>query len=223
MGGYLRQLVGLSSVAVVGTTTPVRHEMRNNTVRRRSHENLFHCRTASAVWAVLIVPLFATIAAPPVAAQNPITAPPGQTVMVPAGDTITCTDCVALLTQGPPGGTIIAPGPFTLNVTSNGGFTAGANVLFGTGGTIQLNNGTIINIDNLLQFGPGATAVFAQSGLITGTNVNITGSGFQSTALQAETGGQIIWSGGAITMTNNTNSGVIVARTGGAVDDRYDL
>ena len=90
MGGYLRQLVGLSSVAVVGTTTPVRHEMRNNTVRRRSHENLFHCRPASAVWAVLIVPLFATIAAPPVAAQ--LIAPPGQTVMVPAGDTITCTN-----------------------------------------------------------------------------------------------------------------------------------
>ena len=200
----------------------------NNTVRRHSHENLFHCRPASAVWAALIVPLFATIAAPPAAAQLPIIAGPGQSVTVPPGDTITCTNCTALTASG---GTITAPGPFTLDVTSGGPggapppalFTAGANVLFGTGGTIQLNNGTIINIDNLQTSGPGATAVIAQSGLITGKDVNITGSGFQSTALQAETGGQIIWSGGAITMTNNTNSGVIVARTGGAVDDRYDL
>src|SRR5262249_41810238 len=44
-------------------------KLRNNRVRRHSHETLFHCRPASAVWAVLIVPLFATIAAPPAAAQ----------------------------------------------------------------------------------------------------------------------------------------------------------
>jgi hypothetical protein len=47
-------------------------------------------------------------------------------------------------------------------------------------------------------------------GLITGTNVNINGSGFASSALAAQ-GGQIIWNGGTITMTNNTASGVITA------------
>src|SRR6516162_11869273 len=149
--------------------------MRNNTARRHSHENLFHCRATLAVWAALIVPLFATIAAPPAAAQ--IVAGPGQSVTVPPNTIITCTNCDALLTQGPPGGTITAPGPFTLNVTSGGPsgavFTAGANVLFNTGGMIQLSNGTINNINNLQTSGPGATGVLAQSGLITGTNVNI--------------------------------------------------
>ena len=112
-------------------------KLRNNTVRRRSHENLFHCRATLAVWAALIVPLFATIAAPPAAAQ--IVAGPGQSVTVPPNTIITCTDCVALETLGPPGGTITtAPGPFTLNVTSTGIFTAGANVLPVTGGVIQL-------------------------------------------------------------------------------------
>ena len=168
--------------------------MRNNTVRRRSHENLFHCRPASAVWAALIVPLFATIAAPPAAAQ--ITAGPGgPPVTVPPGTVITCTDCVALETLGPPGGTINAGAnvpalPFTLNVTSTGTFTAGANVLFGTGGVIGLNNGTINNVT--AAGGIGATAVLAQSGLISGTNVNINGSGFQSSALEAQSGGQIM-------------------------------
>src|SRR5262249_28568608 len=191
-------------------------KLRNNTVRRRSHENLFHCRASLAVWAAVIVPLFATIAAPPAAAQ--IVAGPGQSVTVPPNTIITCTDCVALETLGPPGGTITtAPGPFTLNVTSTGFFTAGANVLFGTGGVIQLNNGTINNISPIGPGGPGATAVLAQSGLITGTNVNINGSGFQSSALEAQSGGQIIWTGGAITMTNNTASGVIVAWQGGTV------
>jgi len=82
-----------------GTTTPGRHEMRNNTVRRHSHENLFHCRATLGVWAALIVPLFATIAAQPAGAQ--ITAPTGTTVAVPAGTTITCIDCVALSVPGP--------------------------------------------------------------------------------------------------------------------------
>src|SRR5262249_33958720 len=194
-------------------------KLRNNTVRRHSHENLFHCRPASAVWAAVIVPLFATIAAPPAAAQ--IVAGPGQSVTVPPNTIITCTDCVALETQGPPGGTITAGAnvpalPFTLNVTSTGTFTAGANVLPNTGGVIQLNNGTINNI-NTVPGGPGATAVLAQSGLITGTNVNINGSGFQSSALEAQSGGQIIWTDGAITMTGNTASGVITAWSGGTV------
>src|SRR5215475_5541184 len=69
-------------------------KLRNNTVRRRSHENLFHCHATVAVWAALIVPLFATIAAPPAAAQ--ITAGPGgPPVTVPPGTVITCTNCVA--------------------------------------------------------------------------------------------------------------------------------
>jgi len=161
--------------------------MRNNTVRRRSHENLFHCRPASAVWAALIVPLFATITALPAAAQ--IIAAPGQSVTVLPNTTITCTDCVALLTQGPPGGMITAPGLFTLNVNSTGLFTAGANVLPNTGGEIHLNSGTINNTTNA--GGIGATGVLSQSGLITGTNVNINGSGFQSSALEAQSGGQI--------------------------------
>ena len=63
---------------------------RNNTLGRRSLQSLFTGRAAWAVWAVLIVPLFATIAAPPALAQ--ITAGPGQSVTVPAGDTITCTN-----------------------------------------------------------------------------------------------------------------------------------
>jgi hypothetical protein len=114
--------------------------MRNNTVRRHWHENLFHCCPASAVWAALIVPLLATIAAPPAAAQ--IIAGPGQTVLVPPNAIITCTNCVAL---SAPGGTITAPAGFTLNVDSTGVFTAGANVPFLTGGMIQLNNGGTIN------------------------------------------------------------------------------
>src|SRR5262249_42333544 len=185
-------------------------KLRNNTVRRRSHENLFHCRASLAVWAAVIVPLFATIAAPPAAAQ--IIAGPGQSVTVPAGDTITCTNCVALFA---PGGTITAAGPFTLNVNSTGLFTAGANVPALTGGLIQLNNGTLNKTTPA--GGIGATAVLAQSGLITGTNVNINGSGFQSSALEAQSGGQIIWTGGAITMTGNTASGVITAWSGGTV------
>src|SRR5262249_56427407 len=129
-------------------------------------------RPASAVWAALIVPLFATIAAPPAAAQ--IVAGPGQSVTVPPNTIITCTNCVALETQGPPGGTITtAPGPFTLNVTDTGAFTAGANVLFGTGGVIRLDNGTIKNIAPL-GGGVGATPVFAQTGLIPPTNVTTT-------------------------------------------------
>src|SRR5262245_37409579 len=111
MGRCLRQLVVLSSVGA-------------------------NCRPASVVWAALIIPLFATITALPAAAQ--IIAAPGQSVTVPPNTTITCTDCVALLTQGPPGGMITAPGLFTLNVTSTGIFTAGANVLPVTGGVIQL-------------------------------------------------------------------------------------
>src|SRR5262249_41593840 len=149
-------------------------KLRNNTVRRRSHENLFHCRASLAVWAALIVALFATIAAPPAAAQ--ISTPPDQTV--PPNTTITCTNCVALFA---PGGTITAPaGPFTLNVNSTGLFTAGANVPALTGGMIQLNNGTINNTTTAGFI--GATGVLSQSGLITGTNVNINGSGFQSSA-----------------------------------------
>src|SRR5262245_39812251 len=98
-----------------------------------AHENLFHCRPASAVWAALIVPLFATIAAPPAAAQ--ITAPTGTSVTVLPNTTITCADCVALSVPGPaPPGTIIALGPFTLNVTSTSAFTAGANTQTGSGG-----------------------------------------------------------------------------------------
>src|SRR5262245_1689351 len=193
-----------------GSGQRLRGGLRSNTVRRRSHENLFHCRATLAVWAALIVPLFATIAAPPAAAQ--IIAGPGQTVPVPPGTTIPCTACVAL---SAPGGTITAPGPFTLNVNSTGLFTAGANVPALTGGMIQLNNGTINNTTTAGFI--GATGVLAQSGLITGTNVNINGSGFQSSALEAQSGGQIIWTGGAITMTNNTASGVIVAWSGGTV------
>src|SRR6516164_11420590 len=188
-------------------------QLRNNTVRRRSRENLFHCRATLAVWAALIVPLFATITALPAAAQ--IIAAPGQSVTVLPNTTMTCTDCVALLTQGPPGGMITAPGLFTLNVNSTGLFTAGANVLPNTGGEIHLNSGTINNTTNA--GGIGATGVLSQSGLITGTNVNINGSGFQSSALEAQSGGQITWTGGAITMTNNTASGVIVAWQGGTV------
>jgi outer membrane autotransporter protein len=171
----------------------------------------FTGRAAWAVWAALIVPPFATIAAPPAAAQ--IIAGPGQSVTVPAGDTITCTNCVALFA---PGGTIMAPtGPFTLNVDSTGIFTAGAFIPANTGGVIQLNNGTINNTTTA--GGQGAQGVISQTGgLITGTNVNINGSGFASTALAAE-GGQIIWNGGVITMTGNTASGVITAWSGGTV------
>lgn len=173
----------------------------------------FTGRAAWAVWAALIVPLLATIAAPPAAAQ--IIAGPGQSVTVPAGDTITCTNCVALSTQGPPGGTIMAPGPFTLNVDSTAIFTAGAFIPANAGGVIQLNSGTINNTTTA--GGQGAQGVISQTGgLITGTNVNINGSGFASTALAAE-GGQIIWTGGAITMTGNTASGVITAWSGGTV------
>ena len=160
---------------------------RNNTLGRRSLQSLFTGRAAWAVWTVLIVPLFATIAAPPAAAQ--ITAGPGQSVTVPAGDTITCTNCVAL---NAPGGTITAPvgTSFTLNVNSINLFAAGAFVPANTGGVIRLNDGTINNTTNA--GGIGATAVLSQAGgLITGTNVNINGSGFQSTALEAQGGGQI--------------------------------
>jgi len=180
--------------------------MRNSAVRRRWHENLFTGRVASAVWAALIVPPFTLIAAPPAAAQ--IIAGPGQSVTVPAGDTITCTNCVAL---NAPGGTITAPVGtfFTLNVFSNAVFAAGAFVPANTGGRIALNDGTINNTTTA--GGIGAQGVIAQTGgLITGTNVNINGSGFASTALAAE-GGQIIWNGGAIMMTGNTASGVITA------------
>src|SRR5215472_13993456 len=72
MANCLRSLVVLSG--------------RNNTVRRRSHENLFHCRVTLAVWAALIVALFATITALPAAAQ--IIAAPGQSVTVPPNTTI---------------------------------------------------------------------------------------------------------------------------------------
>jgi hypothetical protein len=179
--------------------------MRNSAVRRRWHENLFTGRVASAVWAALIVPPFTLIAAPPAAAQ--IIAGPGQSVTVPAGDTITCTNCVAL---NAPGGTITAPVGtfFTLNVFSNAVFAAGAFVPANTGGRIALNDGTINNTTTA--GGIGAQGVISQSGLITGTDVNINGSGFASTALAAE-GGQIIWNGGAIMMTGNTASGVITA------------
>jgi type V secretory pathway adhesin AidA len=74
---------------------------------------------------------------------------------------------------------------------------------------IQLNNGTINNTTTA--GGQGAQGVVSQTGgLITGTNVNINGSGFASSALVAQ-GGQIVWNGGAITMTGNTASGVITA------------
>src|SRR5262249_58851822 len=117
-------------------------------------------------------------AAPPAAAQ--IIAGPGQSVTVPAGDTITCTNCVALFA---PGGTITAAGPFTLNVNSTGLFTAGANVPALTGGLIQLNNGTINNTTTA--GGIGATAGLSQSGGSTGPNSNINGNSFQSPALRA--------------------------------------
>src|SRR5262249_2848180 len=164
-------------------------KLRNNTVRRRSQENLFHCRPASAVWAALIVPLFATIAAPPAAAQ--ITAGPGQSATLPAGATSTCITCVTLLPPGPPGGTITAPGPFTLNANGVFGLRAGGFGPANTGGIIGLNGGTINNTTKA--GGIGATAVLSQAGgLIAGTNVNINGSGFQSSALEAQSGGQII-------------------------------
>ena len=118
-----------------------------------------------------------------------------------------------------PGGTITAPvgTSFTLNVGSINLFAAGAFVPANTVGVIRLNDGTINNTTNA--GGIGATAVLSQAGgLITGTNVNINGSGFQSTALEAQGGGQIMWNGGAITMTGNTASGVIVVHTGGTVD-----
>src|SRR5262249_39382202 len=143
------------------------YQMRNSTVRRRWHENLFTGRVASAVWAALIVPLFATIAGPPAAAH--IVAPTGTTQTVPANTTITCTGCVALSVPGPaPPGTIIAPapGPFTLDVTSAFVFTAGANTRIGSGGVITLENGTI----NTTSTSPvGAQGVVSQSGTITGT------------------------------------------------------
>ena len=110
-----------------------------------------------------------------------------------------------------PGGTITAPvgTSFTLNVGSINLFAAGAFVPANTVGVIRLNDGTINNTTNA--GGIGATAVLSQTGgLITGTNVNINGFGFQSTALAAQ-GGQIVWNGGAITMTGNTASGVITA------------
>jgi hypothetical protein len=181
------------------------------------HRALARVRTAIsratlAVWAPLIVLLSATIAAP-AAAQ--IVAGSGQIVSVPPNTIITCTNCSALLTQGPPGGVINAIGPFTLNVDSTGVFATGAFVPANTGGSIALANGTINNSNTA--GGLGAQGVITQTaGLITGTNVTINGSGFGSTALAAE-GGQITWTGGAITMTGNSASGVITAWSGGAV------
>jgi outer membrane autotransporter protein len=178
-----------------------------------AHENLFHCRPASAVWAALIVPLFATIAAPPAAAQ--ITAPTGTSVTVPPNTTITCADCVALSVPGPaPPGTIIALGPFTLNVTSTSVFTAGANTQTGSGGVITLENGTI-NATSTSPF--GAQGVISQSGTITGTNVNVDTQGFSSQALVASSGGQVIWSGGTVTTTGGGTADAIFAFSGGKV------
>src|SRR5215472_14316163 len=110
-----------------------------------------------------------------------------------------------------PVGRLRHPSELFLRLTffSNAVFAAGAFVPANTGGRIALNDGTINNTTTA--GGTGAQGVIAQTGgLITGTNVNINGSGFASTALAAE-GGQIIWNGGAIMMTGNTASGVITA------------
>jgi hypothetical protein len=183
------------------------------TVRRRLHENLFTGRAALAAWAALIVPLLATIAAQPAAAQ--IVAPTGTTQTVPANTTITCTDCVALSVPGPaPPGTIIAPGPFTLNVTSAFVFTAGANTRIGSGGVITLENGTI----NTTSTSPvGAQGVVSQSGTITGTNMVVNTSGFSSQALVADHNGQVIWNGGTVTTTGGGTADAIFAFIGGKV------
>src|SRR5262249_7080881 len=156
-----------------------RYQMRNSAVLRRWHENIFTGRVASTVWAALIDQPFTLIPTPPAAAQ--IIAELGQSVTVPAGNTLTCTIYVAL---NAPGGTIQAPVGtfFTLNVFSNAVFPAGAFVPANTGGRIALNDGTINNPPTA--GGIGAQGVIAQNGgPIPGPNININGSGFPSTAL----------------------------------------
>jgi outer membrane autotransporter protein len=116
---------------------------------------------------------------------------------------------------GANGGTISAPGPFTLGVNSTGIFTVGANAV--SGGVITLQNGTITTTSI---GGQGALGVFANAAsTITGTNVNVNTSGFGSAALLASgPGAHIIWTGGTVTMTNNTAIGSVAAFSGGTVD-----
>ena len=161
-----------------------------------------------------LVTLALALGAPPAAAQAILPQSVSDGTLLQLTDfTIDCSNCVALSAQNP-GSTINANG-FTLTVGTGGLFTAGA---VATGqGTIALVDGTI----NTLVFAgsQGAQGVISQGAgsLITGDNVNVNAIGFGSSPLVAINGGEIQWTGGTVTMTNNSAQGVIAAWSGGMV------
>ena len=187
--------------------------MRNNTARRHSHENLFHCRATLAVWAALIVPLFAIIAAPPAAAQGVVA--DGMAVTVTGPITIT-TPPGSMPGAGVPalfainGGSITSSGPITL---VPGIFGLGADAGAGSSITIGPSAGSTITTqgggtDGLRALGAGSR--------INATDFTVMTSGGFSDGVLAQGGGVILLQNGRVT-TAGSNANGLVANVGGQI------